>query len=221
MTPPPRPDTRERILETARALFNERGYTSTSTNHIAAELGISPGNLYYHFPNKQAIARELWQRMSDRWGSLWATLRPSRVGFIRMVDLFWDGCGIGWDYRFYLQEQITMLREDPELRRLQLANMADRSQLIGRMMAEAGAAGLFVDTLTPEVGEQINRVEWFITHFWLSFIEIGGEEPSLEAFRGSVRIQLLLMDPYLEPTLRQEMWDYLADLERDAGRPSP
>lgn len=56
--------TYQRIIDASLKLFNENGERATSTNHIAAHLSISPGNLYYHFANKDEIIMQLFKRYS-------------------------------------------------------------------------------------------------------------------------------------------------------------
>jgi len=60
MPPKPPRRTRERILQTALAMFNQFGEPSVATTSIAFEMGISPGNLYYHYHSKEEIVVDLF-----------------------------------------------------------------------------------------------------------------------------------------------------------------
>ena len=51
--------TRQKILDTARTLFNESGYNSVSLRDIAKTVGISEGNLTYYFQKKENLMEEL------------------------------------------------------------------------------------------------------------------------------------------------------------------
>ncbi|MGL4648460.1 MAG: TetR/AcrR family transcriptional regulator, partial [Caldilineaceae bacterium] len=63
---------KERIVDQALALFNEKGTALVSTNHIAEAAGISPGNLYYHFRNKEEIIRAICDRLFAQTGEMFA-----------------------------------------------------------------------------------------------------------------------------------------------------
>ena len=54
--------TAERILDTTLDLFNRLGEPNVSTTLISAEIGISPGNLYYHYPAKEELITKLFDR---------------------------------------------------------------------------------------------------------------------------------------------------------------
>jgi AcrR family transcriptional regulator len=58
---------RERILDVALELLNDAGTGPISTNHIAAAAGISPGNLYCHFRNKEQIVQTLFERLFETY----------------------------------------------------------------------------------------------------------------------------------------------------------
>lgn len=67
--------TKARILETARRLFNEQGYGNVTIRMIALELGISPGNLNYHFKTREDILDALYFEMVEAFDS-----RVDRLG---------------------------------------------------------------------------------------------------------------------------------------------
>src|SRR5262249_3325863 len=53
------------ILDAAETVFAQMGYEEATTNHIAAEAGISPGSLYQFFSNKEEIAQALATRCTE------------------------------------------------------------------------------------------------------------------------------------------------------------
>ncbi|HEV2720585.1 MAG TPA: TetR/AcrR family transcriptional regulator [Thermoanaerobaculia bacterium] len=51
--------TRRQVLDAALDLFSHQGYRATVVKEIAEAAGVSTGNLYHHFPDKEAVFRTL------------------------------------------------------------------------------------------------------------------------------------------------------------------
>src|SRR5215210_14341 len=108
---------RDRVVGEAVRLVNERGTAAVSTNHIAEAAGISPGNLYYHFRNKEEIIREIWDRIDALWDRSYALpsgVPPSVEDLGAVVEETFSAL---WEYRFFYRELGALTRRDPELRR--------------------------------------------------------------------------------------------------------
>jgi AcrR family transcriptional regulator len=107
--------TRDHITETALDLFNTRGVSAVTTNEIAAVAGISPGNLYYYFANKQAIVRALLPRIETAIAACFDYDEDAPLGPARMVKDYVDGIALLWDYRFFFTAFNDLVRSDAEV----------------------------------------------------------------------------------------------------------
>src|SRR5947199_10264612 len=82
-------DTRARIIETAEALFRRLGFAKTAVADIAAELGMSPANVYRFFSSKNAIVEAICQRcLGELDSKAWAVARSRGTAADRLTRLF-------------------------------------------------------------------------------------------------------------------------------------
>ena len=128
-----RRNNRDRILKASLALFNERGTPAVSTNTIAGHLGISPGNLYYHFANKEQIIRELWSQMEAQTAPVVevpadGTLLPPE-GLAKFLVAGMDSL---FGFRFLFRDIDDLIARDPDLGHAFRAEMDwARQRLVG------------------------------------------------------------------------------------------
>lgn len=199
----PRIKTRERIVHNSLELFNEQGERSVSTNHIAAHMDISPGNLYYHFPNKQAIIAELFTEYETLVDSF---LRPPKGRLPGVEDKRFylmellDGM---WRYRFLHRDLEHLLDADPELaaryRRFSLHCLI-QGMAIYSGFVEAGI--LCMDKVQIE---SLTLNVWIILTSWVRFLCTTREDAtrlSEDAMRRGVYQVLMLELGYVTPEAR-------------------
>jgi AcrR family transcriptional regulator len=196
----PRASTRNRILEVGLTLFNEQGIAKMSTNRIATELGISPGNLYYHFKSKEEIADWLVRRFEQRIGAIAASAES-----VLALDDLWLTLHLLFEaiheYRFIYRDVDYLMRTPgktaPRVRQITLRTLQAIRQMCHRLTAasviRAGAEDI----------ENLALQMVFTTTCWFTFSRLlpRGEAQSADAGRAAYQV-LTLLTPYLEPEAR-------------------
>lgn len=189
--------TRDRILNAALMLFNEHGTGAISTNHIAAEIAISPGNLYYHFRNKQDIIRALFERLFAKWDETFQ-LSSNRAPVLADFDgLIASNYQLIWDYRFAYREMAALLNNDPDLR-AQYQEVRQRGYDGFVELIDAFAiAGVL--TRPESTQEQIALTElcWIVSEQWPVNLELRGKEFDAAGIQEGIAIMRHIFRPYL------------------------
>ncbi len=198
--------TRERILETSLAMFNIAGEPNVTTNHIADELGISPGNLYYHFRNKDDIVAQLFARYEQRMDE--ALTAPRQ----RLPDLedVWLQLHLVFecmrDFRFLYRDLVDILARNRTLR-LRFGRVLERAASAARQvlrgLVESGAMRAGSDEIDALVESIL-----LITTFWLDYDVVrhgGAREQQKQRLTRGIQQVMLLLAPYLREAERAHL----------------
>lgn len=189
--------TRDRILKTALALFNEEGEAQVSTVEIAGVLDISPGNLYYHFPGKDPIIEALFADFEDELRQvLTAPInRPLKIedNWIFLYIVFEE---IN-DFRFFYNNLSGILERCPSLR--------GRFSKLLRLKEETALAVLsslekekLLSFRGEERGQLALRIAAHLT-FWLQFAGLTGrDEKPRKMINAGVYALLSQITPYVD-----------------------
>ena len=109
--------TRDRIVHAALELFNEHGEPNITTNHIAAHIDISPGNLYYHFRNKQEIVRDIFALYSTELLERFTPIQGQQESLVLLKHYLDSIFTLMWKYRFFYANLPEILQRDIDLHR--------------------------------------------------------------------------------------------------------
>jgi len=190
--------TRDRIIETALSLFNEQGTRTVTTNHIARACGISPGNLYYHFRNKEDIIRALFEQM-DAYGTAryLAIIADHPPGSLESMErTFAMIQEFNWRYRFFKRELTPLIMGDPLLRERFAATHRAMLALVRHSIDSSIELG-FVKPLPDRERELVSEEVWLVALFWLNYLEVGGEEVTEATLRRGIELLRAIIRPYL------------------------
>jgi AcrR family transcriptional regulator len=196
------PKTRDRILDISLAMFNERGEPNVTTNHIADELEISPGNLYYHFRNKDDIVEHLFARYEARIDQV---LVPPEDRLPTLEDIWLQlhlAFEVMWEYRFILRDLVDLTSRNRKLR-MHFARILKRASASATEVLQGLVRAEIMRASRSEVEATANNI-LLIATFWMNFnvVRGGGTEKTAEDLTQGIYQVMMLIAPFLRDAER-------------------
>ena len=192
--------TRQRILDASLTMFNAQGEPNVTTNHIADELEISPGNLYYHFRNKDDIIEQLFavyeQRMDAAVSVPDGRLPGLEDVWLQLHQVF----ECIWDYRFLYRDLVDILSRNRRLR-MRFARILRRAD----EQAHAVMRGLVQAEVMRASADEIDAAATnllVIATFWLNYAAARGDKDEQASIRDGIVQVMMLIAPFLRDAER-------------------
>jgi AcrR family transcriptional regulator len=183
--------TKEKILVVALEMFNATNTQAATTNHIAKEMGISIGNLHYHYKNREEIIRHLYEQYRTKMTA------DGAIRCIRQLEeTHKNAMNLLWEYRFFQRELLFLLSRDPLLKKKYIEdNIAHRSRIVQSMhfLVEEGILDIPFDNVIEHLADTI----LLTVQFWNPFLLTLDIEPTKENIERSILHIRQAMRPYL------------------------
>lgn len=206
-------DTKEKIVSAAVELFNASSVGGVTTNHIAAHLGISPGNLYYHYANKEEIVRAAFERMNAEADVLWEKSSKREFDPLALQRIVIGNLQLYAKYIFFARELASLLRADRTLRDRYMEISARRMEQLVVSLAPLIEAGILRDVGDIDDLRALAESAWMIGLFCVPYAESVDEPPpgttgksakaraarTRAALERGALLVLHLFKPYMEP----------------------
>jgi AcrR family transcriptional regulator len=202
--------TRARILEAGLRLFNERGEAHVTTGTIAESLGISPGNLYYHFRNKDQVVEELFARFEARI-DVEPAASPDAAGAMEDLWLYLHLMLEGiWEYRFLYRNLDDLLERNRRLRE-RFNRILDRKHRAIVALCESLAQAGALRARPAEIRALAANV-LVVATYWLNFQSLrsrggsarGDRAGTVDLGHGAYQV-MALVAPYLVGEARRHL----------------
>lgn len=203
--------TKQRILQTSLQLFNDYGIDAVTVRQIAKELGMSHGNLCYHFSNTDAIAEMLYEQLLEEMNVVLA--EPTVLADINLQAFYNLSAfvfGKLYKYKFIIQDFTSLTRRNENLKHKHRDLIRSR-RIFFQIGIEAGIQAGFLkpDIIEGQYENFFNQL-FIIGDFWLASAEIlyeGREEDKLPTYLNTA---FTLIIPYLTEKGLNEYRELLA-----------
>lgn len=187
--------TKDKILETSIDLFNEKGCLNTSTRHISEKLGISVGNLYYHFKNKEEILIEIFINYVNTIFKEVKAINYDKDEIFLLKDFLLNNLETDIRYRFLHLELNLLLITFPKFKKIMEEQLVNEIKMIKKLLNHQISYAYIKPMHDKEIDFLVSN-SWIIATNNLSYWNLLSNDLIENAKKGSLNIYYLIK-PYL------------------------
>ena len=173
-------NTKQKILNASIHLFNTNGMANVRLQQIANEVGISPGNLAYHFRNKEAIIETINEDLYQASSEILSTYRifPNLMDFDNQLTKYFTFIQ---KYPFYFLDLLEIERHYPKIQSKRQIHIAKMISQIRKRFDFNHQRGLIIVEPRPGVYDSIANTIWILISFWVPQNLVRGAEHIMQS----------------------------------------
>lgn len=198
--------TRDKILESAISLFNQFGYSNISMQRLASELGLSPGNLTYHFPKKEDLMLALYLMFKKEIGIVIPPKKENKSDLYLFDEQIVNFYHLQQRYLFFYLDLLEIERAYPVIAQQHYIHIQDQISRLEHGLRYCIALGLINESDNPENIKFLAQQLWFTAVFWPRQIRVRGITDELDHLRKTIWHQI---KPYLTDAGNKKVKDIL------------
>jgi len=190
-------NTKEKILKTSLELFNEYGLSKVTLRTIANKMGISQGNLNYHFKKREDIIEALYFQLVSNIDKSMSNNKQSNDLLQLLLDISQTIMTNFFEYRFFLLDFVQIMRENKKIRTHYSNLTKQREQqfsIIFNMLVEHN---LMRKEVFPNEYKNLYKRFQILSDFWISDAEINSSKITPKAILKYSEILIQAIYPYL------------------------
>ncbi|WP_415376709.1 TetR/AcrR family transcriptional regulator [Patiriisocius sp. Uisw_017] len=164
--------TREIILDTSLELFNSLGLSQVTLRTIAKKMGISQGNLNYHFKKRDDIIEGLYFQLVKNIDSSMSSMQESKNPFQLLVSISETIMFNFHEYRFFMLDFTQIMRENKKIKKHYSELTIQREEQFSMLFNLLIKEGLMRKEILPNEYKNLYKRFQILGDFWISDAEI-------------------------------------------------
>lgn len=165
--------TKQKILQTAIDLYNQKGVSNVTLRDIAAGAGISPGNLAYHYRNHDYLIEEAFRQMEKEREEILTGVQqiPSFDNINRQILPLLH---MARKYLFFHLDAVHLLRAYPQIAALQREYFENSINYIKAVIDHSVGAGSIRPEQQAGQYQRLAHTVWMLMTCWLEQLTLRG-----------------------------------------------